>query len=126
MEFLRNLTPQILLIGFAVIAARNLNTNQFDLSNINKTIPYIFFMGIFFMAFIYNCWRFAEKLNRHNNLNFKYDLRGLKQILKDISFRSIMAVIEYLICYFIMIFLLLLIVFSGVAQGLVIIDKFFK
>ena len=121
MEFLRNLTPQILLIGFAVIAARNLNTNQFDLSNINKTIPYIFFM-----AFIYNCWRFAEKLNRHNNLNFKYDLRGLKQILKDISFRSIMAVIEYLICYFIMIFLLLLIVFSGVAQSLVIIDKFFK
>jgi hypothetical protein len=52
LAFLRNLTPQILLLSVAIIESLELDINKFDFSNILNTLPFILVMVIFFAAVI--------------------------------------------------------------------------
>lgn len=60
LEFLRNLTPQILLLSIAVIMGSKLDLNKFDISNTWNSLPFILVMGTFFAAAIANMFMFME------------------------------------------------------------------
>jgi len=60
LEFLRNLTPQILLLSIAIIMGTKLDLTKFDLSNTWNTMPFILVMGTFFAAVIANMFMFIE------------------------------------------------------------------
>jgi hypothetical protein len=60
LEFLRNLTPQILLFSIAIIMGTKLDLMKFDLSNTWSTMLFITFMGTFFAAAIANMFMFIE------------------------------------------------------------------
>ena len=60
LEFLRNLTPQILLFSIAVIMGTKLDLTKFDFSNTWNTMPFILVMGTFFAAAIANMFMFIE------------------------------------------------------------------
>ena len=60
LEFLRNLTPQILLFSIAIIMGSKLDLTKFDLGNTWNTLPFIFVMGTFFAAAVANMFMFIE------------------------------------------------------------------
>lgn len=60
LEFLRNLTPQILLFSIAIIMGSKLDLTKFDLDNTWNTLPFIFFIGTFFAAAVANMFMFIE------------------------------------------------------------------
>ncbi|MCX7131062.1 hypothetical protein [Aeromonas sp.] len=60
LEFLRNLTPQILLLSIAIIMGTKLDLTKFDLSNTWNTMPFILVMCTFFAAAIANIFMFIE------------------------------------------------------------------
>ena len=60
LEFLRNLTPQILLLSIAIIMGTKLDFTKFDLSNTWNTMPFILVVGTFFAAAIANMSMFIE------------------------------------------------------------------
>ena len=60
LAFLRNLTPQILLLSVAIIESLELDINKFDFSNILNTLPFILVMVIFFAAVIANILTFIK------------------------------------------------------------------
>lgn len=61
LEFLRNLTPQILLFSIAIVMASKLDLNKFDLSNFWGTLPFLMVIGVFLCAAIANMLMFFEK-----------------------------------------------------------------
>ncbi len=60
LEFLRNLTPQILLFSIAIIMGSKLDLTKFDLGNTWNTLPFIFVIGMFFAAAVANMFMFIE------------------------------------------------------------------
>lgn len=60
LEFLRNLTPQILLLSIAIIMGAKLDLTKFDLSNTWSTMLFITVIGTFFAAAIANMFMFIE------------------------------------------------------------------
>lgn len=60
LEFLRNLTPQILLLSIAIIMGTKFDLTKFDLGNTWNTMPFILVMGTFFAAAIANMFMFIE------------------------------------------------------------------
>ena len=60
LEFLRNLTPQILLLSIAIIMGTKFDPTKFDLSNTWNTMPFILVIGTFFAAAIANMLMFIE------------------------------------------------------------------
>ena len=61
LEFLRNLTPQILLFSIAIVMATKLDLKRFDLSNTWGTLPFLMVIGVFLCAAIANMLMFFEK-----------------------------------------------------------------
>lgn len=100
LEFLRNLTPQILLLAFAVFASRKLNVNKIDLTNIKQSIGYVFFISMFLMAFSYNCWQFLSNLNAHNSFRFESHKGGFFARFKETPIKYLMTYFEIILCYF--------------------------
>lgn len=60
LEFLRNLTPQVLLLSIALVYATNLDLNRFDFSNFKGTLPFILVMAVFLSAAVANMLNFVE------------------------------------------------------------------
>lgn len=60
LEFLRNLTPQILLFSIAIVLATKLDLNRWDLNNKLNTVPFILVLIVFFSAAIANLLMFFE------------------------------------------------------------------
>lgn len=60
LEFLRNLTPQILLFSIAIILGSKLDINKIDISNTLNSIPFILVVAVFFSAAIANMFMFIE------------------------------------------------------------------
>lgn len=60
LEFLRNLTPQILLFSIAIVLGTKLDLNRWDFSNTVGTLPFLFVMAVFFSAAIANMLNFLE------------------------------------------------------------------
>ncbi|HEY3431574.1 MAG TPA: hypothetical protein VGK09_03395 [Rhodocyclaceae bacterium] len=60
LEFLRNLTPQILLFSIAIIMGSKLDLTKWDPGNTWNTLPFIFVMGTFFAAAVANMFMFIE------------------------------------------------------------------
>ena len=63
LEFLRNLTPQILFVTIAVVSAAKLDLNEWDftLAGILRTAPFAICLAIFFIAAITNIYNFIEE-----------------------------------------------------------------
>lgn len=60
LEFLRNLTPQILLFSIAIVMSTKLDLSRFDFSNTWNTLPFILVMATFFAAVMANMFMFIE------------------------------------------------------------------
>lgn len=60
LEFLRNLTPQILLLSIAIITFAKLDLTKFDLGNIWNTVFFFSVIGTFFTAVVANMFMFIE------------------------------------------------------------------
>ncbi|WP_138947817.1 hypothetical protein [Pseudomonas syringae] len=62
LDFLRNLTPKIILLGFALMLSSKLNIDKFDISiaGIKRTLPFAIFLFIFCAAFMANFTTFVE------------------------------------------------------------------
>lgn len=60
LEYLRNLTPQILIFSVAIILGSNLDTNRIDICNIKQSFPFIMAFGVFFAAAVANMTCFFE------------------------------------------------------------------
>lgn len=61
LEFLRNLTPQILLLSGAVLLGARLDFTRFDFDNIIPTLVFFVVLGSFILAFWANASRFYER-----------------------------------------------------------------
>jgi len=61
LEFLRNLTPQILLFSIAAILGSKLDIDKFDLRNTFGSLPFLVVMSTFFAAAFANITMFIEK-----------------------------------------------------------------
>ncbi|AYF20052.1 hypothetical protein ACJO2A_23445 [Vibrio parahaemolyticus] len=59
LEFLRNLTPQVLLLSFALTVGSRLNFGVFDLSNWLPTAIFFVLLIAFLSAFYANCCQFV-------------------------------------------------------------------
>jgi hypothetical protein len=60
LEFLRNLTPQILLCSIAILLGSKLDLTRFDVGNTLNTLPFIFVVATFVAAAIANLLMFIE------------------------------------------------------------------
>lgn len=60
LEFLRNLTPQVLLLTMALILSSRLDFTQCDLGNTPMTVTFFACIATFFMAVITNALNFFE------------------------------------------------------------------
>jgi ABC-type multidrug transport system permease subunit len=94
LEYLRNLTPQILIITAAIIFGSDLDINRFDLSNTKASLPFVLAMATFFAAAIANMLNFFESsatsLNDVNSVSAKLLRRGFN------GWRLARAVTEYI------------------------------
>lgn len=61
LEFLRNLTPQILLLSIALVQSTNLDLRKFDIKNFLGTVPFILVITVFIAAMVANMFVFIEK-----------------------------------------------------------------
>lgn len=60
LEFLRNLTPQILLFSIAIIMSSKLDLSTFDFGNIWNSLPFFLVVATSFAAAIANMFMFIE------------------------------------------------------------------
>jgi len=60
LEFLRNLTPQIVLLTITFLYGKNLDFSRIDLSNFLPTFVWWVFLGAFMLAFYVNAAIFYE------------------------------------------------------------------
>lgn len=61
LEFLRNLTPQIILLSLALYLMNRLDLSRFDLANSGPTFLFLLFFGAFALAFYANTTLFYER-----------------------------------------------------------------
>lgn len=66
LEFLRNLTPQVLLFSVVLILGGKLNFTKFDISNWYGTLLFCLFLLYFCLAFYANSSLFYEKCFERN------------------------------------------------------------
>lgn len=88
LEFLRNLTPQILLFSIAIIMGSKLDLNKFDPYNIWNTLPFVFIMATFLAAAIANMFKFMEgscrsisDIDEESKRLHKEGIKGMKHLL---------------------------------------------
>ncbi|MBD9407237.1 hypothetical protein IB236_17990 [Acidovorax sp. ACV02] len=62
LEFLRNLTPQVLLATTALLLWIHLDFKRFDLSNWPSTVAFFSCVGVFWLAFLANLNQFVDAL----------------------------------------------------------------
>jgi hypothetical protein len=62
LEFLRNITPQIILLGMTLVASSRIDINKFDISveGFKRTALFLFFLALFFSAVLVNLMNFFE------------------------------------------------------------------
>ncbi|EIO4107045.1 TPA: hypothetical protein ACGU4U_004279 [Vibrio vulnificus] len=60
LEFLRNLTPQVLLLSFTFTVGSRLNFGVIDLSNWFPTVIFFVLLIAFISAFYANCYQFVS------------------------------------------------------------------
>lgn len=84
LEFLRNLTPQALILSIAIIAGMKLDFTRFNLSNTGPTLIFLSLILIWAMAVWSNSSIFLEKslvaakpVNRASRLFARQNLRGI-------------------------------------------------
>ncbi|MBW8073057.1 MAG: hypothetical protein GJU77_05165 [Ferrovum sp.] len=81
LEFLRNLTPQSLLLSIALIMGSKLNLARFDFGNTMGTLPFILSMLTFFAAAIANISMLIEGLCRSiSDIDSKLKCSNLKGV----------------------------------------------
>lgn len=114
LEFLRNLTPQALLLSFALVAGRDLQPSCCYPENFKRTAVFFCFLFIWAMAVWANSSIFIEKylvsvdrINRASRLLIRKGVKGLKGLRALLLFswrseRSIFweAVIVFLVVEF--------------------------
>lgn len=61
LEFLRNLTPQVVLFSIVLLLGYQLNFTRFDLGNWVPTLMFFILLGAFALAFYANSTLFYEK-----------------------------------------------------------------
>ncbi|MEB2652642.1 hypothetical protein ACPCIT_02370 [Pseudomonas siliginis] len=88
LDFLRNLTPQIIMLTIALVAGSKLDLGKFDLSlaGLKRTLPFAMCMLVFFISLIANLSTFLEesleefKGNKASAMVATEDMRGAKRI----------------------------------------------
>ncbi|MBV4458060.1 hypothetical protein KVG96_08885 [Pseudomonas sp. COR58] len=63
LDFLRNMTPQILFLAIALVAGSKLNLDKFDLSfdGVRRTLPFAMCLFVFFASTLANLTTFLEE-----------------------------------------------------------------
>lgn len=63
LDFLRNLTPQIIMLTIALVAGSKLDLGKFDLSlaGLKRTLPFAMCLLVFFISLIANLSTFLEE-----------------------------------------------------------------
>lgn len=61
LEFLRNLTPQIILFSIVLLLMVRIDFNRVDLGNVLPTLLFFFLLGSFMLAFYANSTLFYER-----------------------------------------------------------------
>lgn len=83
LEFLRNLTPQILLLSLALLVGRKLDFSTFDWSNSTPTLIFFTFLIISLMAAWANATLFIEKFVPLKRVGRKFRLVSKKCTFKN-------------------------------------------
>lgn len=85
LEFLRNLTPQILLLSIAVVMSAKLDLERPDITNLWGSLPFFLVLAVFFAAMLANVLIFMEKsvksievVNLRSQELFARNIRGVK------------------------------------------------
>lgn len=62
LDFLRNLTPQIVMLAIAIVASSKLDLNKFDLTidGLQRTLPFAMCLFVFFASLMANFSTFLE------------------------------------------------------------------
>ena len=64
LDYLRNLTPQILLLSLALVLGTKLDLNHivFTSTGAKNAAPYFLILATFFLAFLFNLFLFLERM----------------------------------------------------------------
>ena len=74
LEFLRNLTPQVMILAMAFLIARRLDFNRFDLHYIGPSLLFFAFVFIWLFAIYANSTLFIENvLKNFDGIKIKYE-----------------------------------------------------
>ncbi|WP_099740559.1 hypothetical protein [Acidovorax sp. 62] len=75
LEFLRNLTPQVLLATTALLLWANLDFSRFDFSNWLPTLAFFLCAGLFCLAFLANTNQFLDAILENLGLYARFARR---------------------------------------------------
>lgn len=111
LEFLRNLTPQILLFSVALVLTVKLDLNKVDLENWRATLPFLAMISIFVCAAMANVLNFIEAscrsfspIDEESKRLKKEGITGFRHfniIWKMLWKKSKWAIVEMLIAIFV-------------------------
>lgn len=111
LDFLRNLTPQILIFTFVILVGHKLNLTEFDLSNWRQTTVFYVLLISFFIAVYCNCSQLIQgcyadigkwliKLSKKAESTQRNGLRRLSFLLIAIIKKRLIPCIEFTILVF--------------------------
>jgi len=82
LEFLRNLTPQILFLSLGIVVGTKLNPDEFDLKNWPQTLIFLSFLAMTIFSAIANVTLFIDKFPLLTEVFYKKDFVGPRPIFQ--------------------------------------------
>jgi len=82
LEFLRNLTPQILLLSLTIVVGNKLNPNEFDLKNWPQTLIFFSFLVMTLLSAIANVTLFIDKFSPLTEVFYNKHFAGPRPIFQ--------------------------------------------
>ncbi|MEF2266842.1 hypothetical protein V3C40_08610 [Janthinobacterium sp. LS2A] len=89
LEFLRNLTPQILLLSLAFLLGGKLDFAKFDFNNLTSTLAFFFFLLLFGLAAYVNISLYMEKFYPIKRFNRGVRLIGARSGVNKLNINLI-------------------------------------
>ena len=111
LEFLRNITPQILLFSFVLFLGQKLDFTSFDISNFFQTAIFYVLVIALIIAFASNCTLLFESMYPNSEKWFRRNfLRSRRQsnsktsavlhVMKTLIIKKYLAVLEFILVFF--------------------------
>ncbi len=125
LEFLRNITPQILLFSFVIFLGQKLDFTSFDISNFWQTAIFYVLAIALIIAYADNCtllfesmYPNSEKWIRRNFLRSRgqsnSNTSAALHVMKTLIVKKYLAVLEFMLVFFFLQICLAIVAIAGI------------